>query len=70
MEASVIRLAADTLGARALLLGPSQGTWETLLWGTEGNTSPLAPVPRGLGSPTRLVVYVGPAAASEEGPEV
>lgn len=33
MEASVIRLAAGTLGARALLLGPSQGTWETLLWG-------------------------------------
>ena len=67
MEASIVRLASGALGARVLLLEPSGGTWGTLLWGPEGNISPLAPIPRGLGSPTRLVIYVGPAAASEEG---
>ena len=70
MEASIVRLASGALGARVLLLEPSGGTWGTLLWGPKGNISPLAPIPRGLGSPTWLVIYVGPAAASEKGPEV
>ena len=57
-------------------LGAGFCCWN-LLWGhgkrfsgDRGKHPPLAPVPRALGSPAWLVVCVGPAAASEEGPEV
>ena len=71
MEASVIRWASGTLGARVLLLEPSGGTWETLDRGKHLPTGSHPQGPTGLCGSTLGVALepwaVGARGGREEG---